>query len=124
MDLLLVFVLLKMVVLTLLQKFRWSLQANAIPNFTETSRDIIGLMFTDGTHEGVSVVNDDANDVIHIYANDFNIVLDGDLSGQSTVSRLTNTTVTANITADYISHVTSDGCKFWYHCYSYCRTKF
>jgi len=85
------------------------LQANAIPNFTETSRDIIGLMFTDGTHEGVSVVNDDPNDVIHIYANDFNIVLDGDLSGQSTVSRLTNTTVTANITADYISHVTSDG---------------
>ena len=84
------------------------LQANAIPNFTETSRDIIDLMFTDGTHEGVSVVNDDANDVIHIYANDFNIVLDGDLSGQSTVSRLTNTTVTANITADYISHVTSD----------------
>ena len=84
------------------------LQANAIPNFTETSRDIIALMFTDGTHEGVSVVNDDANDVIHIYANDFNIVLDGDLSGQSTVSRLTNTTVTANITADYISHVTSD----------------
>ena len=85
------------------------LQANAIPNFTETSRDIIALMFTDGTHEGVSVVNDDVNDVIHIYANDFNIVLDGDLSGQSTVSRLSNTTVTANITADYISHVTSDG---------------
>ena len=85
------------------------LQANAIPNFTETSRDIIALMFTDGTHEGVSVVNDDPNDVIHIYANDFNIVLDGDLSGQSTVSRLSNTTVTANITADYISHVTSDG---------------
>jgi hypothetical protein len=84
------------------------LQANAIPNFTETSRDIIGLMFTDGTHEGVTVVNDDPNDVMHIYANDFNIVLDGDLSGQSTVSRLTNTTVTANITADYISHVTSD----------------
>jgi hypothetical protein len=84
------------------------LQANAIPNFTETSRDIIGLMFTDGTHEGVTVVNDDPNDVMHIYANDFNIVLDGDLSGQSTVSRLSNTTVTANITADYISHVTSD----------------
>jgi hypothetical protein len=85
------------------------LQANAIPNFTETSRDIIGLMFTDGTHEGITVFNDDANDVMNLYANDFNIVLAGDLSGQSTVSRLSNTTVTANITADYISHVTSDG---------------
>ena len=85
------------------------LQANAIPNFTETSRDIIGLMFTDGTHEGIVVVNDDSNDVIHLYANDFNISLGGDLSGTSTVSRLSNTTVYANITADYISHVTSDG---------------
>lgn len=84
------------------------LQANAIPNFTETSRDIIGLMFTDGVHEGIIVVNDDANDVINLLANDFNITLAGDLSGTSTVSRLTNTTVTASITADYISHVTSD----------------
>lgn len=84
------------------------LQANAIPNFTETSRDIIGLMFTDGTHEGIAVVNDDANDVINLYANDFNITLAGDLSGTSTVSRLSNTTVTADITADYISNVTAD----------------
>ena len=84
------------------------LQANAIPNFTETSRDIIGLMFTDGAHEGISVFNDDANDVINLLANDFNISLSGDLSGTSTVSRLSNTTVTANITADYISHVVSD----------------
>ena len=84
------------------------LQANAIPNFTETSRDIIGLMFTDGVHEGITVFNDDANDVINLFANDFNISLSGDLSGTSTVSRLSNTTVTANITADYISHVVSD----------------
>ena len=41
------------------------LQANAIPDFTETSRDIISLMFVEGNHIGGRFVNDDANNVIH-----------------------------------------------------------
>ena len=45
------------------------LQANAIPDFTETSRDIIAEMFVGGDHSGVTVVNDDANNVIGISVN-------------------------------------------------------
>ena len=78
------------------------LQANAIPDFTETSRDIIALMFTDGIHEGITAVNDDNNDRMNLLADNFNIVLGGDLSGTAEVTRLSNTTITASITADYI----------------------
>lgn len=83
------------------------LQANAIPDFTETSRDIIALMFTDGVanSEGITVVNDDANDVMNLIADNFNITLAGDLSGTAEVTRLSNTTITADITADYISNI-------------------
>ena len=86
------------------------LQANAIPDFTETSRDIIGLMFTDGNanNEGITAVNDDDNDVMNLIADNFNITLAGDLSGTAEVTRLSNTTITADITADYISNITSD----------------
>ena len=81
------------------------LQANAIPNFTETSRDIIGLMFTDGTHEGVSFVEDDANDVMNVFVDNFTITLAGDVSGTAQVTRLANTTITASLTADFISNI-------------------
>ena len=81
------------------------LQANAIPNFTETSRDIIALMFTDGTHEGVTFVNDDPNDVMNVLADNFNVTLDGDVSGTAQVTRLTDTTITTSLTADFISNL-------------------
>ena len=81
------------------------LQANAIPDFTETSRDIIGLMFTDGIHEGITVVNDDANDRMNLLANNFEITLNGDISGSAQVTRLSNTTITTTIEADYIGSI-------------------
>ena len=85
------------------------LQANAIPNFTETSRDIIALMFTDSTaHEGVTVVNDDDNDTMNIIVDDFTITLDGDVSGSATVDSASNTTITTSLTADFISNLTAD----------------
>jgi len=45
------------------------LQANAIPDFTEVSMDITGLMFRDGTHTGVYVYYDDAGNTINISHN-------------------------------------------------------
>ena len=53
------------------------LQANAIPDFTETTRDIVSDMFVNGDHDGVTVINDDANNVIgievtHDYIRDIN----------------------------------------------------
>jgi len=86
------------------------LQANAIPDFTETTRDIIALMFTDSTdHQGVVVVNDDANDTINIIAENFDITLVGDLTGTATVNRLSDTTITTSITTEFVGQLTPLG---------------
>ena len=83
------------------------LQANAIPNFTETSRDIIALMFTDGnaTNEGVIAVNNDTSDFMNLKVRNFDITLDGDLSGTAEVTRASDTTITATISADYLGNL-------------------
>ena len=83
------------------------LQANAIPNFTETSRDIIALMFTDGNanNEGIIAVNDDAGDVMNLLAKNFTVTLDGDVSGSAQVTRLSDTTITTSLTAEFISNL-------------------
>ena len=85
------------------------LQANAIPDFTETSRDVIGLMFTDaqanGANQGVSVFHDDPNDMIYIIADNFDITLDGDVSGTATVNRLSDTTITTSLTANFVNTI-------------------
>ena len=83
------------------------LQANAIPNFTETSRDIIALMFTDGNANGAGVfaVNDDDGDVLNLFAENFTVTLNGDVSGSAEVTRLTDTTITTSLTADFISNL-------------------
>jgi len=87
------------------------LQANAIPNFTETSRDIIGLMFTDGNanNEGIIAVNDDVGDVMNLKVRNFNIELGGDLAGVAEVTRASNTTIEAEITAQYVRYIYPDG---------------
>ena len=84
------------------------LQANAIPDFTETSRDIIALMFTDGVanSQGITAVNDDVNDVMNLVADNFDITLAGDLAGTATVNRLSNTVITAEITTDFVGQLT------------------
>lgn len=85
------------------------LQANAIPDFTETSRDIIGLMFSDaqanGANEGISFFHDDPNDQIYAIVDNFNVTLNGDVSGTAQVTRLSNTTITTTIDADYIANL-------------------
>ena len=84
------------------------LQANAIPNFTETTRDIIGLMISDGIanneNEGVSLVYDDLNNQLFTQVDDPFLSLSGDLSGTAQMVNLSNTTISATITADYISN--------------------
>ena len=82
------------------------LQANAIPDFTETSRDIIALMFTDGNANsvGITVVNDDPNDVMNLIVDDFVLTLSGDVSGSATVVGVSNTTLNTSLTADFISN--------------------
>ena len=82
------------------------LQANAIPDFTETSRDIIGLMFTDGVqNEGVRITNDDANDVFVVTVDDFNLELAGDVTGTVSITALANTTINTTISTNYLSDI-------------------
>lgn len=104
------------------------LQANAIPDFTETSRDIISLMFVEGDHVGGRFVNDDANNVIN-FINTANTIatvtansgievihqpgyltnLDikhGNTSNVSDTNNIT-TTIIRNITFDEFGHVAS-----------------
>lgn len=84
------------------------LQANAIPDFTETSRDIIALMFTDGIHQGVQFINNDANDRMDVRVNNFDITLSGAVTGTATVNRASNTTITTSLSTNYLSSVTGD----------------
>jgi len=82
------------------------LQANAIPDFTETTRDIIALMFTDAPQtDGILVDNNDSNNYIELIASNFDITLDGDVSGTATVNRLSNTTITTSLTANFVNTI-------------------
>lgn len=81
------------------------LQANAIPDFTETVQDLIALMIRDGTHAGIIPVYDDPGDNMSFLAENFNINLTGDLSGTAQVTHLSNTSISATITTDYVGDV-------------------
>jgi hypothetical protein len=84
------------------------LVANAIPDFTETSRDIIALMFTDGVHQGVTFFNNDPLDRMDVSVNNFDITLTGAVTGTATVNSASNTTITTSLVANYLSSVTGD----------------
>jgi hypothetical protein len=105
------------------------LQANAIPDFTETTRDIVSLMFVEGEHIGGRFVNDDANNTIafELTANTIGTVtansgieiihvkdpINGSLDikhGNTSNVQDTNnitTTIIRNITFDEFGHVAS-----------------
>ena len=86
------------------------LQANAIPNFTETSRDIIAQMFTlaNANNEGIIAVNDDINDVLNLKAANWILNLTGDVVGSNTITRLSNTDIDLSITDAYVTQLSGD----------------
>ena len=75
------------------------LQANAIPDFTETTHDLVGEMMRNNTELGILVEGDDANDKINFRTNDFDINLTGAITGSNTVVH--NSNVTINTSFDY-----------------------
>jgi hypothetical protein len=83
------------------------LQANAIPDFTETSRDIIALMMTEGLHRGITVINDDANNVINISIKEHNFELTGDITGSTTIDGANNSIATS-IATNYVADVDAE----------------
>lgn len=89
------------------------LQANAIPDFTETSRDIIGLMFTDGfnagLHNGVVITHNDnadlfevdlvANTVSRVIAGNDGILVDNGQTGNNAPTPLATARIFHNDTS-------------------------
>jgi hypothetical protein len=84
------------------------LQANAIPDFTETTHDLIGEMMRNNIELGILVEGDDLNDKINFRTNDFDINLTGDIIGSNTVVHNSNVTISTsldftNIDARYLN---------------------
>jgi len=83
------------------------LQANAIPDFTETSRDIIALMFVGGNHSGITVTNDDANNVINLAIADYNLDITGAVTGSVNITGVNTSITTIADGFDYLRTVTA-----------------
>ena len=81
------------------------LQANAIPDFTETVHDLVGEMMRNNTELGINVVGDDANDKIDFRTNDFVINLTGDILGSNTVVHNSNVEIATSL--DYTNLYTT-----------------
>ena len=71
-------------------------QANVIIDFTEATMDIIGLALNDGVKEGVAVLYDDSSNTFNFFTDNFDVTLDGDITGTATVVRNSNTIITTS----------------------------
>lgn len=76
--------------------------ASSISDITETTQDIVGTMVTTNTESGINVTYDDATGKLNFNVNDPVISLDGDITGQATMTNLGDTTVTTAISPGVI----------------------
>lgn len=68
---------------------------------TEYAQDLVGAMFTGGTHSGIAATYDDTNGVINLNVADPTITIAGDVDGSATMTNLGNTTI--NVTLDTVN---------------------
>lgn len=68
---------------------------------TEYAQDLVGAMFTGGTHSGLTATYDDTNGYVLLNVNDPTITIAGDADGSATMTNLGNTTI--NITLDTVN---------------------
>ena len=80
-----------------------SINAGQVQFFTEEAQDAAAVLFTNGTHSGISATYDDANSKINLDVEDFTITLAGDLSGSVNINNLGSATLTASIVADSVA---------------------
>ena len=73
------------------------LQANAIPDFTETVHDLVGEMVRNNTELGINVYGDDPTDTLNFRTNDFVINLTGSVLGSNTVVHNSNVEISTSI---------------------------
>lgn len=64
---------------------------------TEYVQDLVGAVFTGGTHSGITATYDDANGVVNLNVNDPTITIAGDVDGSATMTDLGNTTITVTL---------------------------
>lgn len=74
-----------------------TLQSAVGANLPETVADIVGDMVTSNTESGISVSYDDNDNTLDFDVADFTLTIDGDASGSATITNLSNTTVTLDI---------------------------
>ena len=77
-----------------------------IIDFSESTRDVVGEMFRFNVEEGISIVHNDPFNVFDVRVDNFDITLDGGVSGTARVNRLSNTTITTVLTGDHITDIT------------------
>lgn len=63
-------------------------------NFNEIISDNVGLMISSNTESGLSVSYNDNDNTIDFIADDFDLFIDGAVSGSATVASLSNTNIT------------------------------
>ena len=82
-----------------------SVSSNAVVDFTESIQDTVQEMFRFNIEDGIIAENDFVDGKINLYARSYDITLDGDVDGTAQVYRNSNTTITVDITTDYVEQV-------------------
>jgi hypothetical protein len=75
----------------------FSVTEGAVSLNSEAVQDIVGGMVTGNTEQGVTVTYDDTGAKLNFSVNNFDIIVQGDVTGTATVTNLTNTTITSTL---------------------------
>lgn len=68
-------------------------------NLEETVADVVGGMVSSNTESGISVTYDDTDNTLDFNVDDFTLTIAGDATGSATVTNLSNTTLTLDISS-------------------------
>ena len=74
-----------------------ALESKVGNDINETIADMIGTMVSSNTESGITVTYQDADNTLDFDVADWTLTIDGDAAGSATVTNLSNTTLTLNI---------------------------
>lgn len=76
-----------------------TLQTAVGGDLSETIADTVGSMVTSNTESGIDVIYQDDDNTLDFIVNDFTLTIDGDAAGSASISNLSNTTLTLDISS-------------------------
>ena len=76
-----------------------TLQTAVGGDLSETIADTVGSMVTTNTESGIDVIYQDDDNTLDFIVNDFTLTIDGDAAGSASISNLSNTTLTLDISS-------------------------